>query len=860
MASGFTERMMQDEHTIVVPRHGNVVLLYAPPRHRADLPSLREVRDECDVRAIRHLREIRQMAATYRHVILYLCEPPPVREWVLRAIRTALGAVPIVFATSEPDAGAWLLEEGLVDALMPPEAGPLLRRATLVNLFERSAAAESMKQQNTELSHRSISDSLTRLYNHGHLLEMLEREYRRADRTRDPLACLMVDIDHFKAVNDTHGHRFGDYVLVEIAMLLRGSLRQSDIVGRYGGEEFMIILPDTDAASASTLAEKLRKIIEEHPFAHADCQSVITASFGVATNTDQGVFEPEHLLQMADRALYFAKESGRNRVCTAQEYETITDFDVYRHRLTSAGAPVPVVLLLTRSGALRGTVESLADSERWQLICFEEQRSFRDGLETLAPHLAVADLATVPCDGEALEHIAERAGEAAVPLVAVCEPARAADASLARTLDDILTTLCPPGEMRIRLRNLLRMATAQRETRRLAGDLRLAQRRLIRNERLRSVGEMASGMAHDFNNTLSVVLGASHLLAKHPGLPEEARKLAREVETAAQEGAASVNRLQAFVSPDQVREQNRHVLTRLVEEALHLTRSRWRDEALAKQRHFTMENLVGTGIDVVGNPTELKEVFVNLILNALDSMDNGGRVVFEAAEAGEHVLVSVSDNGHGMDAETLRGVFDPFFSTKHERSGGLGLYFVYTIMKRHGGHVDVDSLPGRGTTVTLTFPKLAVPATAGVNATPPPMPAVPPEGGDFDPIHRTLSILVVDDEPKVRDVHARMLTSLGHIVQTAADGMEALERITHTTFDVVFVDLAMPQISGWETARQMRELCPGTVLVLLSGWGSSQSEEMLEACGISHVLAKPVTTRQLRDLLARICSTTGQSG
>ena len=144
MASGFKGRMMQDEHTIVVPRHGNVVLLYAPFRHRVVFPTLREVRDECDVRTIRRLREIRHLAATYNNVLLYLCDPLPPREWILRAIRSVLVAMPIVLETPDPDANAWLLEEGLVDCLVPPGTGPLVRRATLLNLFECSAAAEQM--------------------------------------------------------------------------------------------------------------------------------------------------------------------------------------------------------------------------------------------------------------------------------------------------------------------------------------------------------------------------------------------------------------------------------------------------------------------------------------------------------------------------------------------------------------------------------------------------------------------------------------------------------------------------------------------------------------------------------------------
>ncbi len=167
---------------------------------------------------------------------------------------------------------------------------------------------------NQELQELAIRDGLTRLYNHRHLQQELAAEFERAQRYDYPLCCLMLDLDHFKNVNDTYGHPVGDFVLVELANLLRTAARASDVVARYGGEEFCVLLPHTPLHDARAFAERLRRIVEEHLFRYEQTVIEVTISIGIAS-TEDDTFHKSDLVLHADRALYAAKDAGRNRVC-----------------------------------------------------------------------------------------------------------------------------------------------------------------------------------------------------------------------------------------------------------------------------------------------------------------------------------------------------------------------------------------------------------------------------------------------------------------------------------------------------------------------------------------------------------------
>jgi diguanylate cyclase (GGDEF)-like protein len=159
------------------------------------------------------------------------------------------------------------------------------------------------------------TDGLTGLYNHRSFQECLAQEIDRAERYNRPLSILMIDVDHFKAYNDTRGHMRANLVLQELARLLRVTSRTSDTVARYGGEEFAVILPETDEECARKIAERLRMQVERHVFPGEDSmpEGPLTISIGVGTHVFGA--SKDTLLQAADSALYAAKRGGRNRVC-----------------------------------------------------------------------------------------------------------------------------------------------------------------------------------------------------------------------------------------------------------------------------------------------------------------------------------------------------------------------------------------------------------------------------------------------------------------------------------------------------------------------------------------------------------------
>ena len=174
---------------------------------------------------------------------------------------------------------------------------------------------DQLEEKNRELEQLSISDGLTGLYNHRHMHELLQEEYERSGRTGEPLSVVMFDLDRFKEVNDTHGHQAGDRVLQELADILRETAREIDKLGRYGGEEFMVILPDSDAEAGVTFAERVRRNVENQRFdIQAEQPLSMTISAGVSTYPNDAPEGPRRLVYYADRALYSAKHSGRNRV------------------------------------------------------------------------------------------------------------------------------------------------------------------------------------------------------------------------------------------------------------------------------------------------------------------------------------------------------------------------------------------------------------------------------------------------------------------------------------------------------------------------------------------------------------------
>jgi signal transduction histidine kinase/CheY-like chemotaxis protein len=376
------------------------------------------------------------------------------------------------------------------------------------------------------------------------------------------------------------------------------------------------------------------------------------------------------------------------------------------------------------------------------------------------------------------------------------------------------------------------------ERTRAYSELAAAQDQLVRTEKLRALGEMASGVAHDFNNLLASVLGRAQLLLRRVEDPQQ-RQWLEVIERSALDGARTVRRLQEFT---RVRRDQAVVavdLNTVMRDALDLTQSRWREEPRSRSVMIDVRTDLAAVPRVLGDAAELREAMTNLILNAVDAMPGGGVLRLTTRPAEGVVEVEVEDTGAGIPAAIRDRIFDPFFTTKGPRGTGLGLSMTYGIVSRHGGTITVESDEGRGSRFRLTFP--AAPA----GATAPPAP-------DVVPSVRPLRCLVVDDEEPVGTVLGDMLESAGHKVVVVDDGAEAIARVRAEPFDLVLTDLAMPNVSGWQVARAVKEIAPRVPVFLVTGFGVELSADERRAHGVDRVLVKPLKVEEILNAVADV--------
>jgi signal transduction histidine kinase/CheY-like chemotaxis protein/PAS domain-containing protein len=385
-------------------------------------------------------------------------------------------------------------------------------------------------------------------------------------------------------------------------------------------------------------------------------------------------------------------------------------------------------------------------------------------------------------------------------------------------------------------------------------DLRQTQQAVMQQERLRSLGQMASGIAHDINNALSPVsLYAESMLETERNLSDRGRGYLQTIQRAVEDVAQTVARMREFYRQREVQLALTPVqMNSMVQQVVDLTRARWND--MPQQRGIVIRTLTELAPDlpmIMGVESEIREALTNVVFNAVDAMPEGGTLmlrtrVADASSERAAVVVEVADNGIGMDEDTRRRCLEPFFTTKGERGTGLGLAMVFGMVQRHSAELEIESAPGAGTTVRFV---LAVPTSV------PPEPGQPLEALEAP---SRLRLLLIDDDPILLKSLQDALETDGHVIVTANGGGEgvsafriALER--GEAFAAVITDLGMPHVDGRRVAAAVKEISPATPVILLTGWGQRLVAEGDIPPHVDRVLAKPPKLRELRDALARLC-------
>ena len=401
------------------------------------------------------------------------------------------------------------------------------------------------------------------------------------------------------------------------------------------------------------------------------------------------------------------------------------------------------------------------------------------------------------------------------------------DMELARVLAD---------EAGLALRNLSLFGQLQKANE----DLRQAQEIVLQEERLHALGRMASGIVHDVNNVLTAVVGYSELLfeTRKEWDPADRARLEMVV-LGARDIASTVARLREFYRGRADREPLVPVrVPLLVAEAVSLTRPRWRDVPLRQGVVIeVIQDIPGNTPLVLGVESELREALANLIINAVDAMPAGGRLLLRARPAGSVVVLEVADTGTGMTEEVRRRCFEPFFTTKKQRGTGMGMSVVHGIVRRHHGEIHIDSTIGKGTTFTIRLPvtQLQLPPETRVASSAKPS-----------------RILCVDDEPAVRRLLHELLTHSGHTVEVVDGGQAGIDAFCGGRHDLVITDLGMPDVDGAKVAATVKAQSPSTPVILLTGWGSREDSDDGVPPQVDCVLSKPVSLLDLNRALLEL--------
>jgi signal transduction histidine kinase/ActR/RegA family two-component response regulator/HAMP domain-containing protein len=389
-------------------------------------------------------------------------------------------------------------------------------------------------------------------------------------------------------------------------------------------------------------------------------------------------------------------------------------------------------------------------------------------------------------------------------------------------------------------------------------ELRQSQQTVMQQERLKALGQMASGIAHDVNNALSPVVGFTDLMLRsEPGLSVNGRRYLQHIRTAGEDIAHIVSRLREFYRRRDDQEALLQLnINNLAEQVVDMTRPRWRDIPQSNGITVEMQTELAPKVpELVGIESEVREAVTNLVLNAVDALPNGGKITLRTRvtkcdvhqtrpEYLTHVIVEVSDTGIGMSEETRKRCLEPFFSTKGKRGTGLGLAMVYGVMQRHEGNIEIESEPGKGTTFRLVFPVRVLALTHTDVQTD--RPSVTP-----------LQILCIDDEPLLRDLLKEMLEREGHMVEVSDSGQTGLDAFRYARqsgrpFDIVITDLGMPYMDGRQVAKVLKHESPETPVVMLTGWGAFMKEDGSGPTGVDALLSKPPRSKELRETLTRL--------
>lgn len=372
-------------------------------------------------------------------------------------------------------------------------------------------------------------------------------------------------------------------------------------------------------------------------------------------------------------------------------------------------------------------------------------------------------------------------------------------------------------------------------------ELQQTQEQIVHHERLRVLGQMASYIAHEFNNALTPILGFSEfILSDFDNMKgsDELQKYLTDINTAAKDAASVVSRLREFYKiKGSGRYEDMMDLNKTIEDSISLARPKWKDQAQAGGKDIEFEKSFGEIPLVPGSEEEMHEVLTNLIFNAVDAMPDGGTISISTEKRDNEVVMTITDAGKGMSDEVREQCFEPFFSTNKIDGSGLGLVVVNNVIERHNGRIECYSEENKGTSFVI-----GLPTSDKTGSEKSPAKAINKS--------RNLHILVADDEELIRKLVLQFLEIEGHTVKTASNGKEARTIVSQDKFDLLITDWAMPELNGADLVNILRKEKPELPIVMMTGFDSDPHHDVIGTdLNADALLGKPITQDSLKEAI-----------
>jgi len=406
------------------------------------------------------------------------------------------------------------------------------------------------------------------------------------------------------------------------------------------------------------------------------------------------------------------------------------------------------------------------------------------------------------------------------------------------------------------------MMKANKELQIALVDLNRMQEQLIKKERMGALGQMARGVAHDFNNALQPIMLAAGFIQTNPEKLIELGILndyIDEIVQATEAAAKTVRRLVRFYSPTSGEDSVALNLRDLLSDVVDITQPRWKNEAMGMGKTIDMQVDIDECFVIDAYHDELQEAFVNLIFNAVEAIDSKGAIRLSAEKKGElHIVICVEDDGHGMSEEVLARCMEPFMSTRMQKGAGLGLSVTYGIIQHHKGSMDIESIEGKGTTIRIELPASKTAAVPTRKKEEPDSEVVSEQKPERKDLPQDVSgkvsykVLVVDDEVPMRRMMTRILQRMGHEVDAEETGLAGWNTFQEKRHDLVITDQAMPEMTGEELARKVKGVSSTTPVIMVTGFGDLLEARKRAPEVIDMLMSKPVQIAQITDAIGLV--------